>query len=66
MQGMKMVTVFILLNRSWIIERKQKWQVQVKWDECEITWKPLYDMRLADMVTLARFAHDIDLANTPG
>ena len=38
-----------------------KWEVQVDWDTGETSWEPLSEIRLADAITLARYAHDKEL-----
>ena len=47
-------------------KRNRKWEVKIAWDDGDITWEPLHDMRLFDMITLAKYAHDNDLTSTPG
>ena len=47
-------------------KKNRKWEVKVSWDDGDVTWEPLHDMRLFDMMTLAKYAHDNDLINTPG
>ena len=43
----------------------RNWEVKVAWDDGDVTWEPLHEMRLFDMITLAKYAHDNDLINTP-
>ena len=44
----------------------RKWEVRVFWDTGETTWEPLSEMRLADMITLTKYAHENDLINKDG
>ena len=48
--------------------RKQgrSWEVLVNWDHCERSWEPLSEMRLADSITLAKYAIDNDLLDENG
>ena len=47
-------------------KKNRKWEVKVSCYDGDVTWEPLYDMRLFDIMTLAKYAHDNDLINTPG
>ena len=38
-------------------------QVQIKWDNSNITWEPLKSLRKNDPVTLAKYAHDKGITN---
>ena len=46
--------------------KSRKWEVQVQWDDGDVTWEPLTDMRLYDMITLSKYAHDNDLTTIDG
>ena len=47
-------------------KKRGKIEVQVQWDDGDITWESLKEMKLADMMTLAKYAHDNNLINQPG
>ena len=42
------------------------WEVLVDWDHYNETWESLGEMRLADTITLAYYAFDNELTDTPG
>ena len=41
-------------------------QVQIKWDNSNITWEPLNSLRKDGPVTLAKYAHDKGITNKRG
>ena len=47
-------------------KRNKKWEVLVDWDHTNESWKPLEDIRLADAVTLAKYALEKKLIYQPG
>ena len=47
-------------------KKRGKLEVQIQWDDGDVTWEPLKEMKLADMVTLAKYAHDHNLVDQPG
>ena len=43
-----------------------KWELEILWDTGETTWELLSEMKLTDLVSVAKYAHDHDLTSTPG
>ena len=45
---------------------KQVWEVLMKWEDDSETWEPLSAIWKSDPITLAKYARDNDLLETPG
>ena len=47
-------------------KKGNKWEVLVDWDHTNSSWEPLSELKLADPVTVARYAHGGNLIKIPG
>ena len=47
-------------------KKGSKWEVLVDWDHLNSTWEPLSEIKLADAISLAKYAHDNELLNEVG
>ena len=53
--------------RSWTTRRKNNQvQVKIQWDNGDVTWEPLNNLRKDDPVTLAKYAHKKGITNKRG
>ena len=48
------------------MKRGNKYILQVRWDNGDVTWEPMKELKECDPLTLAKYAHDKNIVDLPG